>query len=87
MVHCYRDAWCALLVLDPTGAWQQVFRELKDDNNCGPGCEADELSEKRYEPSWIWLLPQNVTASSADPKSDDEHPRVEWAKAMARTER
>ncbi|EMD31700.1 hypothetical protein CERSUDRAFT_59656, partial [Gelatoporia subvermispora B] len=46
-VYRYREARSALLALEPDGAWQAVFHELRDEDNRGPGHEEDEMSEGR----------------------------------------
>ena len=56
-VKRYRIAYRALLQLDPSGDWQEVFLELKDSDNRGPGKENDEegTGDSSYFRSWIWL--------------------------------
>ncbi|EMD31060.1 hypothetical protein CERSUDRAFT_60542 [Gelatoporia subvermispora B] len=81
----YRDARIALLALDPSGEWQEQFKELRDEDNRGPNRKEDEHSEGRRQPSWIWT----VYAANADISTEDEDDqlRAEWAKATARAQR
>lgn len=62
----YRAARDALLQLDPTGNWQDLYPPLEDRDNRGPGKEPEEISasDGRYTPSWIWL--SNSGAASGD---------------------
>jgi hypothetical protein len=87
--HEYRTARHALSILDPNGAWSLELRELNDQDIRGPGKDADDISSNsRYEPSWIWLMP-NVSGSSNVNQEDEfnESMRVEWVKARARMTR
>ena len=54
----YRASYQALLQLDPTGDWQEMFLELKDGDNRGPGKEPDEegVGDGSYFHLWILLL-------------------------------
>ncbi|EMD32302.1 hypothetical protein CERSUDRAFT_99693 [Gelatoporia subvermispora B] len=44
-VERYRGARAALISLDPEGSWKDMFKELRKEDNCGPGREEDEQSE------------------------------------------
>lgn len=90
----YRVARDALLHLDPSGSWQDLFRALNDCDNRGPGKEPEEVSasDGRYVPSWIWLSNSNATAgdptqSTISPDEVNEDMRVEWAQCVARADR
>ncbi|KAI0702101.1 hypothetical protein C8Q76DRAFT_802395 [Earliella scabrosa] len=93
-ITLYRTAYAALIKLDPSGAWRDRLRELRDEDNRGPGREDDE-SEGRHEVSWIWLTPRSSSAPTSDastpsPDTATEYAdsmRVEWAKLRARAER
>ena len=78
----YHSVWHALRILDPNGSWSIRLKELKDEDICGPGKDADDrtTSNSRYETSWIWLVPG--TANSDDEEFNDSM-RVEWAKLRA----
>ena len=86
----YRAAWRALRVLEPNGSWSLRLKELKDRDISGPGKDPEDktMSNSRYEPSWIWLVPGSAgTQPSPTQISNDEFNdsmRVEWAKARAR---
>ena len=96
-VECYRVTYRALLQLDPTGNWQEVYLELKDADNRGPGKEADEggVGDGSYFRSWIWLLNLRVPDSvdgdlgeeGALEEDVNEALRVEWTTSFARLER
>ena len=93
-VRRYRIAREALLQLDPSGSWQDLFHVLDDRDNRGPGKEPEELSasDGRYTPSWIWLSNSNTTAggptqSTISPDEVNEDMRVEWAQCAARADR
>lgn len=68
----YRHARRALIALDPDdkiNPWTSRFLELKDSDIRGPGREADEPSEGRVVPSWIWFTsktPQPFDESSVN---------------------
>ena len=90
----YRVARAALLCLDPSGSWQELYRTLDDRDNRGPGKEPEEAlaSDGQYFPSWIWLTKPNTTAGDAgqstiSPDEVNEDMRVEWAQCVARAER
>ena len=90
----YRVARAALLRLDPSGSWQELYRVLDDRDNRGPGKEPEEVSasDGRYSPSWIWLTSLNATTGDAtqstiSPDEVNEDMRVEWAQCIARAER
>jgi hypothetical protein len=83
--QAYRAAWGALGVLDPNGSWSIRLRELKDKDIRGPGKEEQEVSNSRYEPSWIWLVPRVTGSNQTDQEAEfTDSMRVEWAKARAR---
>ena len=93
-VRHYRVARDALLQLDPTGSWQDLYPVLEDRDNRGPGKEPEEVSasDGRYIPSWIWLSNPNVstgepTQSAISPDEVNEDMRVEWAQCVARVDR
>jgi hypothetical protein len=70
-------------------SWQSRLKDLKDNDIRGPGRDSDGSGNSRYEPSWIWLVPQ---VSSAPDMEDselalDDSLQVEWAKSPARKER
>jgi len=80
----YRRARNTLLILDPEGSWRTQLKELKNEDIRGPGKEADDRSSnKRFEPSWIWLVSRSVT-NEQDEVEFNESMRVEWAKSRAR---
>jgi len=92
--HRYRTARNALLQLDPTGSWQDLYRALRDQDNRGPGKEPDEAvtSDGKYVPSWIWLSGSNANAvdsaqSTVTAEEVNEDMRVEWAQCIARADR
>ena len=89
-VRRYRAAREALLHLDPSGNWQDLYCTLDDRDNRGPGKEPEEVSasDGRYVPSWIWLSNSNATAgdptqSTISPDEVNEDMRVEWAQCVA----
>ena len=93
-VRRYRVARDALLQLDPSGTWQELYPALKDSDNRGPGKEPEEVStsDGKFIPSWIWLL--NPNATTGDPTQStistdevNEDMRVEWAQCVARVSR
>ena len=93
-VRRYRVSRDALLRLDPSGDWQDLYRALDDCDNRGPSKEPEELpvSDGQYVPSWIWL--SNSSATTADPTRSTVSPdevnedmRVEWAQCVARAVR
>lgn len=93
-VRRYRVARRAMLRLDPSGSWQELYLALEDRDNRGPGKEPEEVraSDGRYVLSWIWLSNPNATAGgtvegviSADEVNEDM--RVEWAQCIARADR
>lgn len=93
-VQRYRIARSALLQLDPSGSWQDLYRPLDDCDNRGPWKEPDEISasDGQFVPSWIWLSNPGMTAGdpqhtavSQDEVNDDM--RVEWAQCIARADR
>jgi hypothetical protein len=92
----YRAARRALEVLNPNGAWQERLHVLRAEDIRGPGREdidkydrKPENSEKRREPSWIWLVPHCESGPDAVSMEEhlDAHLRVEWAKSRARAAR
>jgi len=93
-VRRYRTARAALLQLDPSGSWQELYRTLSDRDNRGPGKEPEEVpaSDGLYSPSWIWLTNSNVTTGDAGQSTIsldevNEDMRVEWAQCVARADR
>ena len=84
-VRRYRVARGALLHLDPSGEWQNLYLPLTEADNRGPAKEPEEISgsDGRYTPSWIWR--SNTTTVSPDEVNEDMH--VEWAQCMARADR
>ena len=93
-VRRYRIARDALLRLDPSGSWQDLYHPLDDRDNRGPGKEPEEVSasDGRYIPSWIWLSNSNATAgdptqSTISPDEVNEDMRVEWAQCASRADR
>jgi len=85
----YRTARHALTCLDPDGDWQNRLRRLDAEDIRGPGREVDDVSQSRYEPSWIWLVPRVNTAPDMGDSEDqlDNSMQVEWAKSWARRDR
>ncbi|TDL22048.1 hypothetical protein BD410DRAFT_815199 [Rickenella mellea] len=85
----YRDAYSALLALDPGGAWQQHLHKLMPEDIRGPGHgdEDDIIGHRRayghgvgqgfHEHSWIWTVSQPLS----------EGLQSEYAKSKARAER
>ena len=96
-VERYRVTYRALLQLDPTGNWQEVYLELKDADNRGPGKEADEggVGDGSYSCSWIWLpnprVPDSIDGDLGEEGASEEDVnealRVEWTTSFARLER
>ena len=93
-VRRYRVARAALLQLDSSASWQDLYRRLDDRDNRGPGKEPEEVSasDGHYVPSWIWLSNPNATAgdsarSTISPDEVNEDMRVEWAQCVARADR
>jgi len=94
-VRRYRTSRAALLRLDPSGSWQELYRTLDDRDNRGPGKEPEEVptSDGQYFPSWIWLTNSNVTGGDTaqsltiSPDEVNEDMRVEWAQCVARADR
>lgn len=80
----YRHARRSLTELDPDGKiikWTSRFLELKDVDIRGPGREADEPSEGRVVPSWIWLIHKASPSSEksgadGDPNPNPSHPET-----------
>ena len=90
----YRAARDALLQLDPSGSWQDLYHVLNDRDNRGPGKEPEEASasDGQYVPSWIWLSSTNATTgdpmqTTISPDEVNEDMRVEWAQCAARAAR
>jgi hypothetical protein len=82
----YRNAWRALNVLDPNGSWSIQLKELKNQDIRGPGRDTDDetMSNSRYEPSWIWLVPRHSQTNYPNDEEFSDSMRVEWAKSRAR---
>ena len=55
----------------PQCGWLQRFQKLNEGDIRGPGRGADDTSEGKFTPSWIWLVPRPShpppTTSSDDP--------------------
>jgi hypothetical protein len=92
----YCAARKALERLDPNGTWQTRLQVLHPEDIQGPGREdidkhdcRPEMSEKRCEQSWIWLVPRVETAQDIGVMEEhlDANLRVEWAKSRARAAR
>ena len=87
----YKSAWRALCALDPGGLWSTRLKELKEADISGPGREPDDVSNSRYQPTWIWLVPRISGPSRMQTNIGEEEfndgMRVEWAKARARMQR
>jgi len=87
----YRSAWHALGRLDPNGSWLGQLKELKKEHISGPGREPNDVSNSRYQPTWIWLVPRVNGLSNSETTLGEEEfnkgMRVEWAKARARMHR
>ncbi|KAF9777606.1 hypothetical protein BJ322DRAFT_1114906 [Thelephora terrestris] len=66
----YRHSRRAMMALDPSEqlspAWKDCFRELEDADLRGPGRESYEKSEGKFQPSWIWMVPQSAGNASND---------------------
>jgi hypothetical protein len=88
----------ALVQLDPTGAWQETFLELKKEDNRGPGKEDYEsgLGDGSYQLSWIWLSnPRARDTSGSEVCGEDgasqedvnDVMRVQWTTSYARLQR
>ena len=93
-VQRYRAARAALLHLDPSGSWQELYHALNDRDNRGPGKEPKEVptSDGQYLQSWIWLSTPNTTTGDPDqttisPDEVNEDMRVEWAQCVTCTDR
>ena len=93
-VQRYRVARNALLQLEPSGGWQDLYPALEDHDNRGPGKEPEEVltSDGRYTPSWIWLSNPNAATgdpmqSTISPDEVNEDMRTEWAQCVARADR
>jgi len=80
----YRRARNALVILDLNRDWRSRLKELKSEDIRGPGKEPDDkTTNRRFEPSWIWLVTRSVDSEN-DEAEFNESMRVEWAKARAR---
>lgn len=90
----YRAAFRALEKLDRDGDWTSRLRVLRDEDIRGPGREERDdkfdnrpgASERRREPSWIWLVPRVATEGDME-EHLDANLRVEWMKSRARSYR
>jgi hypothetical protein len=82
VVSRYRDSYKAMMALDPSQqlkpGWMNRFQKLEDAHVCGPGREPDDVSNGRYIPSWIWLVPRlttttttTTTPTTANPQGPD----------------
>ena len=73
-VKRYRHSRQAMLVLDPSQqlspGWMNRFQVLEDSDVRGPGRESYEQSEGRFQPSWIWQVPQQT----GDPPDSEPSP-------------
>jgi hypothetical protein len=92
----YRHAYQALVAVDAEGDWSSRLRVLLPEDIRGPGREdydkinnRPEVSERRREQSWIWLVPRVETAPDIGVMEEhlDANLRVEWAKSRARAAR
>jgi len=89
----YRVAYAALNVLDSNGSWSARLKALADTDISGPGKEPNDTSmtNSRYQPSWIWLMPRVTESDTTDTgmreEEFNESMRVEWAKTKARMTR
>ena len=92
-VQRYRVARDALLKLDPSGSWQDLYLNLDDCDNRGPGKEPEEMrtSDGQYFLSWIWRSNSNTTTGDPtliiSPDEVNEDMRAEWAQCAARVDR
>lgn len=63
----YSRAYKALLVLDPDqkviDRWMERFQKLNESDIRGPGHDHDNISEGKFTPSWIWLVPHSAHPS------------------------
>jgi hypothetical protein len=72
----YRHSYQAMLALDPSQqlspGWMLRFKKLEDADIRGPGRESDDLSEGKFQMSWIWLVPRltDNVPSESDPTAD-----------------
>ncbi|KAI0795163.1 hypothetical protein BC629DRAFT_1592682 [Irpex lacteus] len=86
----YRDAYTALLILQPGGEWSNRLRPLADKDISGPGNDDDDdrgqLGEGRREMSWIWLVARPV-GEEDNPEDFNQCMQAEWTKARARAQR
>lgn len=89
-VERYSRARDAMLLLDPEEKlvpnWGMRFKKLHQSDVRGPGREQSDISEGKFKPSWIWLVPlldhlpqfttlpnhANTTPPAADGPADDE---------------
>ena len=92
-VRRYCVARDALLQLDPSGSWQDLYPVLNNCDNRGPGKEPEEVpgSDGQFVPSWIWLSNSNAPTgdpaqSTISPDEVNEDMRVEWAQCVARAD-
>jgi hypothetical protein len=92
----YRTAHRVLTNMDPGGSWSTRLHVLRPEDIRGPGREdfdkhdrRPEVSERRREQSWIWLVPRTETAPDIGVMEEhlDANLRVEWAKSRARAGR
>jgi hypothetical protein len=60
----YRQAYEALLALDPNGTWKSQLQPLRDEDIKGLGKDVDEAEGTR-ELSWIWLVQRGGNAAEA----------------------
>ncbi|KAG6823090.1 hypothetical protein H0H92_011430 [Tricholoma furcatifolium] len=85
----YHLAYTALSNLNPSGIWKSRFQILKPEDISGPGRDDTDISNGRFEPSWIWLVPRLPNAPlepETEPQLEDSM-RIDWAKAKARLSR
>ncbi|KAG6808040.1 hypothetical protein H0H92_005612 [Tricholoma furcatifolium] len=87
----YRSAYKALSYLDPSGPWKIRFQKLEPGDIRGPGKEDSDVSNGRFEPSWIWLVPRlptkTVEVELETEQQLEDSMRIDWAKAKARLSR
>ena len=69
VVARYRDSYRAMMALDPSQllspGWMGRFQKLEDADVRGPGREPDDISNGKFTPGWIWLVPRLTTNANA----------------------
>jgi hypothetical protein len=73
----YIHAYNAMRTLDPdeklSPGWMKRFKKLNDIDVRGPGREAEDTSEGKFTPSWIWMVPRSTAPAppaTVTPPSD-----------------